>query len=45
MKHDKWRMCLISDNELVSSDEWLPHGFWDSDMILVNHEIERDLIF
>ncbi|XP_065900008.1 uncharacterized protein [Dysidea avara] len=45
IKHDKCRVCLISDNELVPSDDWLPCGFWDSDMILVNHDMEHDLIY
>jgi len=44
MKHDKWKVYLISDNELVPSNDWLPRGFWDSDMALVTHEMEHDLI-
>jgi len=44
-KRKKWSVCLISDHELMPSDNWLPAGFWDSEVILVNSEMEKDLSF
>lgn len=43
---EKCWICPISDEELVSSNDWLPAGFWEcSDTVLVNDDIENNVNF